>query len=282
MKFGVPLARVRPDLWNDVVDAAEALGYESLWHSDHLVFPTQMAGSPHDVESGDDAHPPVPPETPIYEPGALLAHVAARTERIRLGTFVYLLAIRHPFVAARTFATLDVISNGRVEVGVGAGWLRSEWVAAGYDPSTRGRRLDESIGVCRRLWSEPTIAHDGEFWQWDEVAFEPKPVQERLPVLVGGESPAALRRAARLGDGWIGMVHQVDEAADWAGRVRAAEDAVGRTGPAVEITMGGTVADDADLDAYERAGVDRIIVAPWTRSRDAVDALGEFARRYLD
>jgi len=280
VRFGVPLARVRPELWNDVVDAAEELGYESLWLSDHLVFPTAMAGSPHEVEAGDDAHPPVPPTTPVYEPGALLSYLAARTERIRLGTFVYLLAIRHPFVAARTFATVDVLSGGRVEVGVGAGWLRSEWVAAGYDPTTRGRRLDESIEVCRRLWTEDAVSHDGEFWAWDEVAFEPKPVQSRLPVLVGGESTAALRRAARLGDGWIGMVHRVDEAAEWTAKVRAASEEVGRTGPPVEVTMGGTVESEADLAAYERAGVDRLIVAPWRRSGDAVAALTEFAGRY--
>ncbi len=281
MRFGVALARTRPEMFAEVATAADELGYESLWLSDHLVFPVDMAGSPHDIDAGEDAHPPVPPTTPVFDVGAMLTLLASRTTRIRLGTFVYLLAIRHPFIAARTFATADVLSGGRVEVGVGAGWLRSEWEAVGLDPRTRGPRLDESIEVCRRLWTEPEVAHDGAHWRWDAVAFEPKPVQAELPVLVGGESDAALRRAARLGDGWIGMDHGVAEAPDWVGRLRAAEAAVGRDRPPCTVTIGGTPADDAELAAYEAAGVDRLIVSPWARSRDTLTGLERFAERYL-
>ena len=281
MRFGVALARTRPEMFAEVASAADELGFESLWLSDHLVFPVRMAGSPHDLDAGEDAHPPVPPTTPVFDVGAMLAHLAARTVRIRLGTFVYLLAIRHPFVAARTFATADVLSGGRVEVGVGAGWLRSEWEAAGLDPSTRGAGLDEAIEVCRRLWSEPEVDHDGRHWRWDAVAFEPKPVQHRLPVLVGGESDAALRRAARLGDGWIGMDHDVADALSWMARLGAAQEATGRTGPPSSVTTGGTPADDAALAAYESAGVDRLIVAPWGRARDSLAGLEAFAARFI-
>ena len=148
---------------------------------------------------------------------------AGMTQTVRLGTFVYLLGIRHPFISARAFATADVISQGRVEVGIGAGWLRSEWEAIGLDPSTRGARLDESIEVCQRLWTEPTVAHDGQFWSFPEVAFEPKPAQPRMPLLVGGESTAALRRAARFGDGWIGMDANVARASQLIDQLRQAE-----------------------------------------------------------
>lgn len=281
MRFGVALARTRPELWPEVATAADELGFESVWVSDHLVFPIAMAGSPHDLAAGEEAHPPVPPTTPVFEPGAVLSFLAARTRRVRLGTFVHLLGIRHPFVSARTFATADVLSAGRVEVGVGAGWLRSEWVAAGLDPASRGRRLDEAIEVCRRLWTEPEVAHRGEFWRWDAVAFEPKPPQRPPPILVGGESGAALRRAARLGDGWIGMNHDPTGAADRVRALRAAEVAVGRVGPATTVTLGGEIGSDADIDRYTSAGVDRLVVAPWTRVRDTVDALEAFARRHL-
>jgi probable F420-dependent oxidoreductase len=281
VRFGVALARTRPELWPEVATAADELGFESVWVSDHLVFPIAMAGSPHDLAAGEEAHPPVPPTTPVFEPGAVLSFLAARTRRVRLGTFVHLLGIRHPFVSARTFATADVLSAGRVEVGVGAGWLRSEWVAAGLDPASRGRRLDEAIEVCRRLWTEPEVAHRGEFWRWDAVAFEPKPPQRPPPILVGGESGAALRRAARLGDGWIGMNHDPTGAADRVRALRAAEVAVGRVGPATTVTLGGEIGSDADIDRYTSAGVDRLVVAPWTRVRDTVDALEAFARRHL-
>ena len=275
------LARTRPERFVEAAVAADELGLESVWLSDHLVFPVAMAGSPHDLGAGDDAHPPVPPTTPVFDVAAMLTHLAAATSRVRLGTFVYLLGLRHPFVAARAFATADVLSGGRVEVGVGAGWLRSEWVAAGLDPSTRGARLDEAIEVCRRLWSEPEVSHHGHHWDWDAVAFEPKPAQARLPVLVGGESPAALDRAARLGDGWIGMHHDAGDAATWVTALRRAEDDAGRTGPPCTVTIGGLVRTDADLAAYEAAGVDRLVVSPWERSRDTVAGLERFARDFL-
>lgn len=274
------LARTRPELFVDAAVAADELGYESVWLSDHLVFPATMTGSPHDLAAGEDAHPPVPPTTPVFDVGAMLAHLAAHTSTIRLGTFVYLLAIRHPFVAARTFATVDVLSGGRVEVGVGAGWLRHEWTAAGLDPATRGSRLDEAIDVCRRLWTEPEVAHDGRHWRWDAVAFEPKPVQPRLAILVGGESPAALRRAARSGDGWIGMDHGPGDAARWVERLRAEEAAVSRTAPCT-VTIGGSVVSDADVAAYESAGVDRLVVAPWRRTRDTLSGLTTFASSFI-
>src|SRR5439155_172296 len=158
-----------------------------------------------------EEHPPVPASTPVYDAGAYLSFIAARTTRIRLGTFVYLLGIRYPFVGARAFATLDVVSGGRSEVGVGAGWLVNEWEAVGLDPRTRGRRFEEAIAVCKRLWTEDVIEHHGEFFDFPPVMFEPKPVQKpHPPVLVGGESDRALERAARLGDGWIGMHHTPD------------------------------------------------------------------------
>ena len=193
----------------DAVDVAAARGYESVWLPEHLVFPTVMSRSP---KPGED-HPPVPPTTPVFDAFAYLAFIAARTTDLRLGTHVYNLGLRHPFVAARGVATLDVVSGGRVEFGIGASWLEQEWDAVGLDFATRGRRVDEAITVCSRLWTEPTIEHHGEFFDFAEVAFEPKPVQQpRPPVLVGGESGAALRRAATLGDGWIGMGHTPDSA----------------------------------------------------------------------
>lgn len=276
MKLGVALAQARWRDWGHLSMVAEAAGYESVWISEHLVFPTHMSGSPME----GDEHPPVPPTTPVFDVAGVLCALAEQTTTIRLGTYVSLLGIRHPFVAARSFATVDVWSAGRAEVGVGAGWLREEWVAAGLDPATRGRRLDESIAVCRRLWTEPAVSHEGEFWTFPEVAFEPKPPQQPPPVLVGGESDAALRRAARLGDGWIGMGADPERAADLIRRLREHEVAVGRAGDPCTVTVGalGPLTPDR-VDAYRALGVDRLIVSPWARASEAAQGLEELAER---
>lgn len=276
MKLGITFGQLNPGLWQEVAVEADALGYESVWLPEHLVFPLEISGQ---LISGEE-HPPVPPTVPIFEPCSYLSFLAAKTERINLGTFVYLLGIRHPFTSARGFATLDVLSGGRALCGVGAGWLTTEWRAAGLDPSTRGARLDEAIEVVRKLWTEPTITHDGEYFPFEPVAFEPKPVQAGgPPILVGGESKRALRRAAEVGDGWLGMWHTPETAAERVATIRTLAEAAGRDPGEVEMTVMGEVTDDTPLDAWTAAGVDRLIVTPWARSREAVAGIQELAAR---
>jgi probable F420-dependent oxidoreductase len=278
MKFGMTFGRLNPAFFLDAVIEADRLGFESAWLPEHLVFPVEMRGQ---LVPGEE-HPPVPPSTPVFDAPAYLSFVAARTSRIRLGTFVYLLGLRHPFVGARAFATLDVVSNGRAEVGVGAGWLVTEWEAVGFDPRSRGRRLDEAIEVCRRLWTEEVVEHHGEFYDFPPVMFEPKPVQRpHPPVVVGGESERALRRAARLGDGWIGMSHDPDSVATQVAKLRRYEQEAGRADRPLEITVMGEVTRRSDLERWEEAGVDRLIVAPWRRSPEAVDGLRRFADEHF-
>jgi probable F420-dependent oxidoreductase len=277
VKFAVTFGRMHPRLWVEAAEAADRLGFESVWLPEHLVLPLAMAGSPFE---GDD-HPPVPPTTQLFDAAALLAHVAARTTTVRLGTYVYLLGLRHPFISARAFGTLDWVSGGRAVIGAGAGWLRSEWEAMGIDPSTRGARLDEAIGVCRRLWTEETISNDGPYFPFDTVAFEPKPLQRPIPIFVGGESRTALRRAGRLGDGWIGMGHTTETAAGCVAELRAQREAAGRLHEPFEVTVGGECRDEDDITAWEAAGVDRLIVTPWRRTAEVLDAMADFAGRHV-
>ena len=154
----------------------------------------------------------------------VLLKLGLATSTIRLGTYVYNLALRHPFVAARAVQSLNVLTGGRVEFGVGAGWSAAEWAATGLDFTSRGRRLDECIDVVRLLWNESRPEYTGEFFDFPPVVFEPKPAQGLVPIHVGGESDAAMDRAARLGDGWIGMNHTVESAADAVSKVRALSD----------------------------------------------------------
>jgi probable F420-dependent oxidoreductase len=275
VKFAITFGQLNPAFWLDAAVAADKLGFESVWLPEHLVFPLEMRGQ---LVPGEE-HPPVPASTPVYDAAAYLSFIAARTSRIRLGTFVYLLGIRHPFVGARAFATLDVVSGGRAEAGVGAGWLINEWEAVGLDPRTRGRRLEEAIGVCKRLWTEDVIEHHGEFFDFAPVMFEPKPVQKpHPPVLIGGESDRALERAARLGDGWIGM-HHTPETASLQVKKLLGMDPEARS--SFSITCSGLVNHAQDVKSWEAAGVDRLIVRPWKRSPEAIESMKHFAEEYL-
>ena len=274
-RVGVSLGNLNPKVWPALVEAADALGFDSVWIPEHLVLPVAMAGSPH---PGQD-HPPVPPTVPVFDAWAYLAFLAGRTQRVRLGTFVYNLGLRHPFVAARAIQTVDVVSGGRVEVGVGAGWLAAEWEAVGLDFSSRGARLEESLAVCRRLWSEPVVEHHGRFYDFGPVAFEPKPVQQpHPPVHVGGLSEMALRRAVRVGDGWIGMVNTPDELTGYARRLEQLAEEAGRSRP-LEILTGGPASSMADLERWGRAGLGRLLLSGLGSSSQALGTLEKRAEQ---
>jgi probable F420-dependent oxidoreductase len=275
MKFGVPLGMAHPRIWRDLAVEADRLGFESVWLPEHLVFATDVSAAVSNGAYPYDNAPNLSPATPLFDAPAYLCALAAVTSRIRLGTAVYLFGLRHPFVAARAFATLDQISGGRAVAGVGAGWYEAEWAASGIDFRSRGRRLDEAIAVARRLWSEETVEHHGEFFDFPEVGFEPKPVQRSLPILAGGETPAALRRAAARCDGWIGMPHTLESVRPRLEALRTYRD--GRAGP-FEITVHAYEMSGPDeVAAWERLGVDRLIVRPWRRGKEALGKIAEFA-----
>jgi probable F420-dependent oxidoreductase len=273
MDFGIHLGMLAPRLWVEVTEEADRLGFESVWIPEHLVVPMASEGSPH---HGSD-HPPIPSDVPIFDAFAVLSHLAARTTRIKLGTHVYNIGLRHPFVTARAATTVDVFSGGRLALGIGASWLRAEWDAVGLDFDSRGARVDEAIAVCRRLWSEEVVEHHGEFFDFGPVAFEPKPVQRPGPALhIGGDGPAALRRAATVGAGWMPMNHKLEELGPSLAKLAELAERDGRTAP-LEITLTGEVTDVDDVERYAEAGVTRVIVRPWSRSREALDGLRRFA-----
>jgi probable F420-dependent oxidoreductase len=277
VKYAISLGRLNPTAWKDVTEEADRLGFDSVWIPEHLVLPVDMGGSPH---AGQD-HPPIPPELPVFDALLYLGFLAATTERIRFGTQVYNIGLRHPFVTARAAATLDVVSGGRLDFGVGASWLRAEWDAVGLDFDTRGARVDEAIDVCRRLWSEPVVEHHGRFFDFDAVMFEPKPVQRPGPRLhIGGDGAAALRRAATVGDGWVPMNHTLDEIPAAVETLADLRERAGREGR-TEVTVGGTIERPSDVDRYAEAGVDRVFVTPWRRTSDAIDSLRAFASDFL-
>ncbi|MGH7859649.1 MAG: LLM class F420-dependent oxidoreductase, partial [Candidatus Binatia bacterium] len=199
---------------------AEARGVDSVWVSDHLVAPVQV-GSVYPYDKRPDAKPGMGVIEEFYEPLTTLAFLAGATERIRLGVSVYVLPYRNPVVTAKTVATLDALSGGRVIFGVGVGWLREEFAALGQDARSRGRVTDEYLEVCRRLWRDDVAEFAGAHYVLPAVRTGPKPRQRPWPpIWVGGNSRAARERALRLGDG----LHLIDlaphEAAAEVARVR--------------------------------------------------------------
>lgn len=273
MKFGVALGRARPTMWGELSLCAEEYGYESMWVAEHLVLPAQMTGSPvHGAE-----HPPIPPQTPVFDAMNFISYLAGLTTTMRFGTYVYNIGLRHPFISARAAATVDIVSGGRFDFGIGASWLRGEWEAMGLDFGTRGARVDEALQVCRALWTEPTVEHHGRFFDFDAVMFEPKPVTPQGPPLhIGGDARVTLHRVAEYGDGWIPMNHSLEQLADSLPILAGLWSEHGRAGRP-EITTSARAETVDDVRRAEAAGVDRLIVSPWRRSRDAADGLKRFS-----
>jgi probable F420-dependent oxidoreductase len=281
VKIGAPLFRLSHHRMAAVAARAEALGFESVWIPEHLVFPTRITSR---YPYSADGIPPVRVDAPLLDPLVLLTHVAAATRTIRLGTNVYLLGLRHPLVAARLATSVDVLSGGRLTLGVGIGWLEEEFQAVGVDFRTRAARTRECVRALRTLWTEPEPEFHGRFFSFGPVRFEPKPVQQPHPPLVfGGESEAALRRAAALGDGWYGVGHSPASAAAQVGRLRALLAAAGRGDAPFEMTVSHAAArlDRDEVARYAEAGVDRIVVLPWRRGRDAEPELERLADAVL-
>jgi probable F420-dependent oxidoreductase len=217
---------------------AEALGVDSLWVADHLVAPLGVAT----VYPFDPSPNPKPGEMGVieefYEPLTTLAYLAGATERIRLGVSVYVMPYRNPVVTAKTVATLDALSGGRVIFGVGVGWLREEFTALGQDARHRGRVTDEYLEVCRRLWRDEVAQFAGEHYTLPPVRTGPKPVQRPWPpVWIGGNSDAARRRAVALGDGLHLIDLAPDETRPCVAALRAGLRAAGRDPASCTVSM---------------------------------------------
>jgi probable F420-dependent oxidoreductase len=194
----------------------EELGFDSLWVSEHMLF-----------------------FVPTFDAITVLAAFAARTQRILLGSAVLLLPLRHPTVVAKEVASLDIISNGRIILGVGVGGeYPREFVACGVPVKERGRRTDEAIEVMRRLWSESGVNHEGRFFRLEDANMLPRPVQKPgPPIWVAGRSEAAIKRAARLGDGYMPYLFSPERYRDSLEKVSAFAQQHGRDPATIEAGM---------------------------------------------
>jgi len=265
MEYGVTLPGTGPlataEALTAVATRAEALGFASLWITDHVAIPL-ASGSRYPYN--DDGRYPWTPAIPYLDAFTALTWVAAVTHRVRLGTSILVLPMRPPLLVAKTVATLDHLTGGRMILAVGAGWLEEEFALLGQPFDRRGRRTIEAIRVLRACWSPDPVSFEGEFYRFAPFAMDPKPAQgPRLPVLGGGESDAALRRVAAVCDGWHPLGLTLDQVSDRLGRLRGYAEAAGRSFSEFLLTVrpGRAAPVTRDLGAqYGALGV-RLLVA---------------------
>lgn len=245
-------ACARPRVAARIAMLAEEFGYDSLWVGDHVVLPSPRVDPS-----------PLEPDAPLLEAVVSLAHLAARTERIALGTGVIVLPQRNPLILARQLASLDVISGGRLIFGMAVGYLEPELRALGVPPQERGTRADEYLAAMRSLWYDDAPAFHGRHVNFAGIDAHPRPVQRPIPVVTGGHSPAALRRAARHADGWYGWMLGRRAAAELISRLREAVGEVGRDRASLHVSITPPRPPDTEsVHAYGEMGVDRLIVVP--------------------
>lgn len=237
-------------------------GYDGMLVSDHLVYPRQLS-SPY--PGTPDGRPFWPPETAWPDAWVLIGAMAAVTERLQFANNVYIAPARPLVEVAKQVATAAVVADGRVALGLSAGWMREEFELLGQDFSNRGRRLDEMIPALRALWAGGWVSWEGEHYQVPELMLEPHP-DAPVPIYCGGESEAALRRAARLCDGWVGTAYTLDEAARWVERLDGYRKEYGRDAEPFEIIV--ALLDQPSPDLYARAeelGVTGTMISPWAQ-----------------
>lgn len=218
----------------DFAKEAERLGCHSAWASDHVCWPAEIASK---YPYSDDGSFGPAPDMGWLDALATLTFVAACTERIRLGTSVLIIPYRQPVLTAKQVASLDVLSEGRVILGIGVGWMAEEAAVLGMPFDHRGERSDEQLEIFRRLFKDKGPSFDGTYYSFPEVGFEPKPVQDPLPIWVGGSSKAAFRRVARFGQAFHAAFQPREVVADeWAAVKRECE-AIGRDPAELRLSL---------------------------------------------
>lgn len=208
MKFWLIVPWVGPEEMVELAREAEAFGFEGMMGADHAFVPRTMA--PNYLYT-EDGQPPIDGDMPYPDVWTTLAAMAMATERLKLSTAVYVLPLRNPIEVAKATGTIARLSGDRLILGAGSGWMKEEFDVYGVEFSTRGRRMNECVEVLRKLWAGGYVEHHGEFFDFPELAITPAP-DAPVPIYFGGNSTLALRRAARIGQGWIGTGLSLEEA----------------------------------------------------------------------
>ena len=246
---GDPASAVR------MAQAAEAAGLESVWTGEHIVLPDPSLPSF-----------PLAPDTPMLDTIVALAWIAAHTKRIRIASGIIVLPLRNPLILAKELATLDVVSGGRLIIGVGAGWLEPEFKALGVPMEKRGERMDDALRAMRAIWTMEHPEHHGPTVSFGGVAARPRPIQRPMPpIVIGGESPPALRRAVSMANGWYGFGLTLEQTKQHLENLRRAAHQHARPTDLGNLEITVTPVGPFDrrtVEAYAAAGVHRLVVLP--------------------
>ena len=264
---------------------AEAAGFDALITVEHVIWPTAYNSAYPYSPTGKI---PGNPSTPLPDPLIWMAWVAATTSRIRFMTGIVILPQRNPLVLAKEVATLDYMSGGRIELGIGVGWLKEEFQALGVSWERRGKRADEYVAAMRALWARDDASFSGEFVNFTNVSSNPKPPKGHVPIVVGGHSEAAAQRAGRLGDGFFPLNAGQGEIGTLIDIARRAADAAGRDPKALAITTtcpGVSPKGDGDpraaIEERITQGVNRVIVPVASFMPDLEQSLPRFGEKII-
>jgi len=257
-----------PEQLAALATAMDQAGLDSLWFGEHvMLFDDMEFGYP----GSADGRLPIPHGQGAPDQTAMIGFLASRTTTLRFGTSISLIPQRNPIYTAKEFATLDWLSGGRVDLGVGVGWCKEEVEGCGYGWSDRGQRCDEALELMISLWRDDVVTHEGRHFNVSGARMDPKPRQQpHIPLIIGGYSDAALRRTARFGQGWLGFGLTPQMTDGMLARLDAALEAEGRSRAEVEIIM--MPADDSAqaAQAYAELGVDRL--TPMVDTASSFDA----------
>ena len=283
MKTGIAFANIGPfgtaEGGIGLATAAEAAGIDSLWTVEHVIYPDSYGSTyPYD-ESGRMM---MAPDTDLTDPLTWLTWVGAHTSTIRLATGILILPERNPVVLAKQLGTMDSLTGGRIDLGIGVGWLREEFEAIGVPFERRGQRADETIAAMRALWAGDDASYDGELVNFAGISCNPKPVQQPLPIIIGGHSEAAARRAGRLGNGFFPATGWDGDYKPLLAIIREEAKRAGRDPGEIQITTGIDPADPLN-SALRLAdmGIDRVVVPTAPFRKDIPGGLERFAAEVI-
>jgi probable F420-dependent oxidoreductase len=259
MKYWQSLSFTEPEDLLPIARKAEEVGFEGAFMSDHVWHPSQIASA---YPYSPDGKPSFDENVEWPDPWVTIGALAAVTSRLRFSTATYILPLRHVLEVAKTVATAAQISGGRVALGIGVGWMREEFEALGRDFGTRGKRTNEMMAALRAIWRGGEVEFHGEHVVVPRGQMKPVPAKP-IPIFVGGQSPAALRRAGALGDGWLGAGCAPDEVAGFLASIEKARKEAGREGEPFEAIVPLTVPVDRDLARrMEDLGVSALVSYP--------------------
>ena len=248
-----------PQMISEFAQSAESIGLDSLWMGEHVVL-FDKTESPYPGSATGKL--PVPEGGGMLDTVATFGYLAACTKTLRFGTGITLLPQRNPIYTAKEFTTLDWLTQGRIDFGIGVGWCKEEVIACGYNFNDRGKRCDEILQMMKQLWTEPVAEFHGEFYDLAPCRMDPKPVQKpHIPIIVGGHSNAGFRRAAKYGNGWYGFQMDLDATAKVTLQLDAALTKEGRNRDEFQLVITPPYQVNADMvKGYEDLGVDQLIV----------------------